>query len=91
MSYSYAKEKPVVFTEEGSRDVLRVLKFAQKMLEQAGAVRAGELMGAAKHVSDTWGLMACIDRLVELEELFEVTDPAKVCWQHRVFIKGQRS
>jgi hypothetical protein len=57
-------------------------------LKETGAVRAAEAMKAWKGGGDSWSMMACVDRLVELGELREVTAPP--CpWQHRVFVSGR--
>jgi hypothetical protein len=36
---------------------------------------------------DTWDMLACMDRLVELGEIREVTMNGDVAGQHRVFVK----
>lgn len=35
---------------------------------------------------DAWTMLACVDRMVELKEIVEVTLPGTVAGQHRVFI-----
>lgn len=88
MSYDYQKERPYVFTEAGQVDFLKVRDHAAKLLEQAGAVSCGKLIN---HVSgDSWKALACVDRLVELGELREVTRSNDVWAQHRVFVKGRQ-
>lgn len=84
MSYDYAMEKQWVLTDEGQRAFLSVRDFAAKALTLAGAVRAHELMNAARGCSDSWKMMACVDRLVELKELREI--PTDGAWQWRVFV-----
>lgn len=90
MSYSYEAEKKIVFTDEGQRQFLRIRDFCQRQLKEAGAVQAGKAMSAWDGGGDSWEMMACVDRLVELGELREVTDPTKCVWQHRVFVDGRR-
>lgn len=89
MSYQYETEKKFVFEDMGQRQFLRIRDFVQRMLHEAGAISAGHALNAWKGGGDSWEMMACVDRLVELGELREVTDPDKCAWQHRVFVKGQ--
>jgi hypothetical protein len=86
MSYDYNSEKQFVFTDAGQRCFLSVRDFAKKTLAVAGAVRADKLMGAASGAGNSWKMMACVDRLVELGELREVGDEGKGAWQCRVFV-----
>lgn len=82
MSYSYTSERPYLFTEAGQVDFLRVRDKAQELLKVAGAVMSGNLL---INTGDVWKNLACIDRLVELGELVEVTDRMQVAGQHRIF------
>jgi len=84
MSYNYKDEKTAVFTDAGQRMFLRVRDFAAKALALAGAVRCQELMGAAGG-GDSWTMLACVDRLVELGELREIRQ--ECAGQHRVFVR----
>lgn len=87
MSYDYATEKPKLFTEEGQVTFLKIRDKAKALLDVAGAVTSGKLM-CGTGANDTWEMLACIDRLVELGELREITG-SEVWGQHRVFIKGR--
>jgi len=81
--YNYLKEKPKIFTEEGQEMFLKIRDNTHKLLNQSGAVM---LQNAIKIASgDTWVQIACIDRLVELNEIKEITD-SNVAGQHRVFV-----
>ena len=81
--YSYEEEKPKIFTEDGQRDFLKVRDKANKLLKEAGAFM---LFSACRGITgDTWFVMACVDRLVELNEIKEITS-SNVCGQHRVFV-----
>lgn len=85
--YKYEDLKPSLFTDDGQRTFLQVRDRVNNLLKQAGAVRLEE---AIKGVGgDSWILLACIDRLVELKELYEVTEKAG-CAQDRVFV-GRRN
>ena len=80
--YKYEDFKSKVFTEEGQIMFLKVRDFVQKHMELSGAVSMGKVLN---HVSgDCWEVMACVDRLVELGEIYELT--SKNCMgQYRIF------
>lgn len=83
--YDYSKSKPELFTEEGSRNFLRVRDRAMKLLAEAGAF---SLLKATQDVSgDSYTQLMYVDRLVELGEIREITGP-NVAGQHRVFVKA---
>jgi hypothetical protein len=84
MSYHYATEKPKIFTEDGQILFLKIRDNAKRLLAQAGAVRCGELISCA--TGDSWTMLACVDRMVELGELREITKDQCVAGQHRVFV-----
>lgn len=83
MSYDYATQRPFVFTEEGQKDFLKIRDTARDLLEEAGAVTSQKLMCVT---GDTWNMLACIDRLVELGELLEIPNTVSRAGQHRIFI-----
>lgn len=82
--YQYKEMKSNLFSDEGQRMFLRVRDFVQDALRKAGAVRMQEAMSAAGG-GDSFVMLACVDRLVELGEIKEVTD-GDVAAQHRVFV-----
>lgn len=83
--YEYSKVKPNILTDDGQRMFLRVRDFVYKQLHVGGAVRMQEAMSAAGS-GDSWDMLACVDRLVELGEIREVTQLGTVAGQHRVFV-----
>jgi len=85
--YSYKEVKQRLFSDEGQRMFLKVRDFVQSALKTAGAVRMQEAMGAAGG-GDSWTMVACVDRMVELDELREVTT-GNVAGQHRVFVSAR--
>lgn len=85
MSYNYQTQRAVIFTEEGQRAFLTIRDKAQELLALSGAVMSSKLIMCC--VGDAWNALACIDRLVELGELREITGD-DVAGQHRVFVKG---
>lgn len=84
MPYDYATERPKIFTEDGQTMFLKIRDNAKRLLGEAGAVRCQELVGGCS--GDSWQMLACVDRLVELGELREVTVRERVAGQHRVFV-----
>lgn len=89
MAYRYEDLRPQLFTEEGQRGPLAIRDAAFRLTALAGAVMAVKLMEVPCPLDDTWLRMACIDRLVELKELVEITD-ATVAGQYRVFVARVR-
>ncbi len=87
MSYCYATERPKIFTENGQSAFLKVRDAAHELLEIAGAFRQSELLMRAKICGDSWFMIACIDRLVELGEIVELR---RDCWaQYKVYSSPQ--
>lgn len=85
--YNYEKEKPGIFTEEGQIMFLQIRDNIQRLLKVSGAVRMQEAMSGTSGCS--WKMLACVDRLVELGELREITRDC--AGQHRVFVaSGQK-
>lgn len=89
MSYNYHAQRYRIFTEEGQTMLLLIQDRAREAIAFAGAVRAGVLMAAPGVSGDVWDMMACMDRLIELNYLKEVTG-ASVPGQYRVFVAGHK-
>lgn len=87
MSYSYSNERPYVLTDEGQRDVIDIIRWADSLTPQTGVVTTGALMARAKRAGDSWSKMACVDRLVELGIFREVKQAHECAWQDRIFVK----
>lgn len=83
MSYDYAVERPALFTEGGQVMFLKIRDRAGRLIGEAGAARMQEIIHEC--TGDSWAMLACVDRLVELGEIFEVTAGQKVAGQHRIF------
>lgn len=81
--YNYDKQRAQLFTDEGQRLFLKIRDNVQLRLKQAGAVRAQEAWEGC--AGDTWDMLACLDRMVELNEIHELTGES-VAGQFRVFI-----
>lgn len=85
MSYAYETERPAFFTESGQVMFLKIRDNANRLISLAGAARFQEI---TKDVSgDSWTMLACVDRLVELGELREVAQPERTPGQYRIFVK----
>lgn len=82
--YEYQTERPKLFTDEGQRMFLIIRDRVQRRLKDAGAVRMQEAISGT--TGDTWQMLACVDRLVELGELRELTEHGRVPGQYRVFV-----
>ena len=85
-SYDYKRQKSDLFSDDGQRMFLRVSDFVKGALKMAGAVRMNEAMNAAG-ARDSWTIFACVDRLVELGEIVEITKD--VPGQFRVFVDSK--
>lgn len=84
--YEYRDLRSKLFTEEGTVMFMAIRDHVQKLLRDAGACTMGAAMRGT--CGDTWTMMACVDRLVELGELREVDPNARVAGQDRVFVGG---
>ena len=84
--YDYQNEKANIFTEDRQVLFLRIRDNAKRLIKQAGAVRMREIMQGCG--GDSWHMLACVDRLVELGELREVTQ-GDVAGQYRVFVAAK--
>lgn len=78
--YNYQTERPTLFTEEGQIVFLKIRDKAHELLKKSGAFKLSNVI-----TGDTWLAMVCVDRLVELAEIREVTN-ATICGQDRVFV-----
>lgn len=83
--YKYETERPKLFTDEGQRKFLLIRDRVKLLLKQAGAARMEEILRAGG--GSDWEGLACVDRLVELGELIELT-PSHCVAQYRVFTEN---
>ena len=83
MSYFFAEERPYVFTDEGSRAVLRVFREAQTLTKLSGVVRLDKLMLTCGS-GDSFKHLAVIDRCVELNLIREVPTTNRAT-QHKIY------
>lgn len=87
MSYAYEELKPTLFTESGFERFIGIRDNFTSLLKRAGAVRMQEAISVA--TGDMWQMMACVDRMVEMGELVELTQ-SHAAGQHRVFVAGPK-
>lgn len=85
--YQYENMRPKLFTDEGLDTFLKIRDRAHRLISEGGAFTLGAAIRGAS--GDSWLMLACVDRLLEKEEIREVTDPKKVAAQDRVFV-GRR-
>lgn len=81
--YTYETERTAIFTEDGQKTFLKVRDAAVELIRSAGCVSMGAVWD--KVMGDAWFVMACLDRLVELGEIKEITNDS-VAGQHRIFV-----
>ncbi|MEE9401918.1 MAG: hypothetical protein V3V47_01845 [Desulfobacteria bacterium] len=83
MKYDYDAEREAIFTEEGQVMFIAIRDRVKRLLGEAGAVRMEEAI--CEQTGLCWTLQACVDRLVELDEICEVTS-SETSGQYRVFV-----
>lgn len=84
MSYNYQEQRKNIFTEDGQVLFLKIRDRMDQLLKVAGAVRLRDLLTDV--TGDSWDMLACVDRLVELGEICEITG-RNVAAQDRVFVR----
>lgn len=81
--YIYESQRKNIFTEQGQEMFIKIRDKAKSLLATAGSFRMDAIMSSC--TGDTWDMLACVDRMVEMGELKEIT-PENVSGQHRVFV-----
>lgn len=84
--YIYRNLRTFIFTEEGQGMFLSIRDKSKKLLKIAGIFTMGAVIRG--QCGDSWEMMACVDRLVEIGEIVEVNASKNTAGQHRVFIKN---
>lgn len=85
--YTYQKMRANLFSEAGVQAYVMIRDHVRELLAQSGAVRMAEATQITVGGGDSWLPLACVDRMVEVGELVEVTK-AGTPTQLRVFVKG---
>jgi hypothetical protein len=83
--YDYQEQKHNLFTERGTKMLLEVRDSIDQKLKLSGAVRSGEAINDV--TGDSWTMLACLDYLVEIGEIREITG-SNVAGQRRVFVRN---
>lgn len=87
MPYDYQEQRSVIFSDVGQRMFLKIRDHTKELLAQAGAARCQEMMAGAGG-GDSWNMLACIDRLVELGEIREISQE-RCTTQNRIFVSNK--
>jgi len=82
--YKYEEIKDQLFKDNGQKILFEVRDNVNKILSQYSSVMMQDAIKGC--LGDTWLMLACVDRLVELGELIEVSR-ANCAGQHRVFMR----
>ncbi len=81
--YNYQQQRPLLFTEEGQLMFIKIRDKVKALITVAGCFRMDSVLSMA--LGDIWMMIACVDRMVELGELKEVTESEDTAGQHRIF------
>lgn len=83
MSYSYQEQKPKIFTEDGVKLLIKIRDEAKRLIKLSGVVQSDKLIKVCS--GDTWTMLACLDHLVEIDDLLEIPNILSKAGQHRIF------
>ena len=86
--YRYVDYKPQILTDEGQRVFLAIRDRVHVLIAADTGAFTMEKATEAGSSSDPWLKLACVDRLVELGEIRELTS-GDTPGQHRVFAPRQ--
>lgn len=88
--YKYEDLKPLLFTEDNQLLFIKIRENVHRMLNSSGAFTMGHVASLPTGIgaADTWTMLACVDRLLELGEIKEI--PTHGAVQNRLFIEGNR-
>ena len=84
MGYEYDEQKVLLFSDEGSALFIKVRDIALSLIKKSGAFQMHKIFGGG----DVWFYMACIDRMIELGDIVEISQN-NVAGQHRIFVGRQ--
>lgn len=84
MSYDYAIQRQNIFTEDGQRLFLQVRDSVKEHIEISGAVRFDKIKVKSGGYN-SFDLIACVDRLVELGEIVELPRLGYLWQQYKVY------
>jgi len=85
--YDYKTQRKAIFTENGQIMFLAIRDKAKELLAVAGAFREDHVTAGCGG-GDSWDMLACVDRLVELGEIICVNNSS--ARQYWVYISARR-
>ena len=83
--YSYKEEKKELFSEENQKLFLAIRDQVKRKLKISGAIDMAPAIDQTSGCS--WMMMACVDRMLELGELREITTE-NTMGQYRIFVEA---
>ena len=86
--YNYENEKPNLFTEDGQLLFIEIRDRVKGLIKLAGAVNMEKAIQGSS--GSSWTMLACVDRMVEIGELKELTTDNAGWAQDRVFVARSR-
>ena len=86
MAYDYKKIKPKLFIEAHQRLFLEIRDKVHYLLRETSVAKMGFIMNGLS--GDSWIMMACVDRLVELGEIEEILCGDRSA-RDRIFIRKE--
>jgi hypothetical protein len=84
--YTYQVYRSQVLTEEGQIMLPKIRDNAKRLIQEAGAASFRKIISVAD--GDICDMLACVDRLVELQEIREVSNSYSSASHDRIFIQG---
>lgn len=87
MPYSYQEEREKLFTDEGQKLLLEIRDRTFRLIDMAGAVSVDKAIAGSS--GEAWKMLACLDRLVEIGDIYEVERKHPVRGQYRIFSRHQ--
>jgi hypothetical protein len=90
VSYQYAEHRNRIFTEEGQRMFLEIHDAAKDLLSRSGAFTVEALMNHARTGGDSWLILACLDRLEELDKIRRIDQTVHVNGQDEIYVRASR-
>lgn len=85
--YNYERMKPTLFLEVMQETFLKIRDKTHRLIDESGAVKMSHIINGFGGI-DSWSLMACVDRLLELKEIQEVSY-GMVMGQNRLFMRNK--
>lgn len=84
MPYKYEDHRSAVFTDDGQRMLLKIRDRAFKLIDESGCAMVANIISGS--AGDSWHMLACIDRLVEIRELREV-EYGPCAGQYKIYVR----